>query len=315
VRSDYQSLAYLMRRPTGCTTAQLTPFYSDVVGLPLVRDHDPAMLFWAGEDLIFEIKVDDAPGFEATDPATAACLPVFRSHDLDVTLQRLAAAGYPPVALEDEAHGRTAWILGPDRLLTGFSERSADSPLAADAEALRRWRSGPVPLRGVAPLAPDLQYMSRIVRRVADVDAVVAFHRDVLGLDVVATEGDSVLLDLGDTVLMQVSPGGSARSLPADRAELPDTIITRVHGFGGFVDDLTTAGAPWIGERVRYFTGTELAYTADPEGWVVGFEDRTSWGDFVEDLEAERRWELLVASGTKKTGPGAASLPDTEVPA
>jgi catechol 2,3-dioxygenase-like lactoylglutathione lyase family enzyme len=178
----------------------------------------------------------------------------------------------------------------------GFEQRSASSPLAADTEALRRWNSGDTTtLSGVGPLAPELQYLSRVRRRVADLDRAAAFYRDIVGFDSVGTDGAALVFSMGDTVLLELIPGGAARPTPASRAERPDSFISRIHGFDEYVERLTADGVTWVGEQIRYSTGSNLAYFADPEGLPVGIESRTLWGNYPDDIEAERRWARLTA--------------------
>jgi catechol-2,3-dioxygenase len=291
LNSNYQSLAYFMRRPTGFHAADLVPFYSDVIGLPVMRDYeDRAIIMWAGEDLIFEIKCDDHPSATDADPSASSCLPVFRSHDLNQTRARLATHGYHAVAERQTELGRTFFILGPDRLLLGFEERSADSPLGADREALSRWRGGQTRLAEVPPLPADLHYLNRVVRHASDVQMVSRFYEECFGLDQVGVEDDSILLSLGDTVLLEIAPGGRAGEVPEDRDGVPNSLIVRIHEFDTFVAGLIERGARFSGQEIAYPTGTRLLYVADPDGNLTGIEERTLWGNYDEDVEAERRW-------------------------
>ena len=142
-----------MRRPTGFAGYSLDGYYTDVVGLPVLRRGGGATLFWAGEDLVFEIKGDDDPIPEPDPIESRALLPIFRSYDLEATAARFAAAGYAVEREELTPHVRTLWFRGPDGMPIGFEQRERDSPFAADAEALRRWEAGEAtPLEGaVAP--------------------------------------------------------------------------------------------------------------------------------------------------------------------
>ena len=296
----YQSLAYFMRRPTGFTAAELIPFYRDVIGLPVVRDHNPAILFWAGEDLIFEIKCDDHPEASESEPDTSTCLPVFRSHDLPGLRARLSDSGYPPVIQDDDVFFA---ILGPDRLLIGFEARPKDSDRAADREALRRWQNRRTSLKGISQLPDDLHYLSRIVRHVADVPTVSSFYEHALGLDVIVREDGSVLHSLGDTTVLELAPGGPHAEPPESRTVLPNSFIVRIHEFEDYVAHLRIHGAQFSGEFIHYHTGTKLAYVADPDGNLVGIEDRTLWGDYVEDLEADRRWRARAGETSRAARP------------
>jgi catechol-2,3-dioxygenase len=295
MREGCQSLGWWMRRPTGFADDSLNDYYATVVGLPVLRQGGTATLFWAGEDLVFEIKTGDDPGLEFAGLGSAHLLPIFRSYELSATCARFTQAGYHVCREESSEYARTIWFVGEDNMPIGFEQRSAGSPFAADAEALRRWNSGETTrLPGVESLAPELQYLSRVRRRVADLDRAAEFYRNIAGFDSVGTDGPALVFSMGDTVLLELIPGGTARPVPTDRAEYPDTFISRIHGFDDYADRLTADGVTWVGEQIRYSTGSNLAYFADPEGLPIGIESRTLWGNYPEDVEAERRWARLT---------------------
>ena len=235
---------------------------------------------------MFEIKGDDDPIPEPDPIESRALLPIFRSYDLEATAARFAAAGYAVEREELTPHVRTLWFRGPDGMPIGFEQRERDSPFAADAEALRRWEAGEAtPLEGASSLAGELQYLSRARRRVSDLERAAAFYLDVAGFDAVGTEDDAVVFSMGDTVLLELRPGGSRRPLPKDRSEVAEAFIGRIHGFDSYIDELNSAGATWIGEQIRYSTGSNLAYFADPDGMPIGVESRTLWGNYPDDLK------------------------------
>ena len=299
MRTEFQSCGYWMRRPTGFTQAEIVPYYSDVIGLPVMRTGPDVSLLWAGEDIVFEVKTADEPGIDGSPLAVAPLLPLFRSHDLAATRSRLAAHGQTEFTEESTDHAQRLWVRGPDGLTVGFEERSEDSPLEADRLALTRWKAGAIGLDGVPPLPADLQYLSRARRRVADVEAARHFYRQVAGFDEVGTEGEAVLFALGDTVLLELVGGGVARPTPGNRMELTDSFIMRAHDFDGCVAGLDGSGATWVGEQIRYATGSNLAYFSDPEGSVIGFEERSSYGEYVDDIESHRRWLLQTSAGER----------------
>ena len=290
MRAGFQSCGYWMRRPTGFEQSGIVSYYTDVIGLPLMRVGPDVSLLWAGEDIVFEVKTGDNPGMRDVTPDVAPLLPILRSYDLARTRARLERAGRSDFVEERTRFGQRLWVVGPDGLAMGFEQRTEDSPFEADEEALRRWRFGPNKLDGVPALPAELQYLSRARRRVADLDRACRFYRDVAGFEEVGTDGDAVLFSLGDTVLLEIVAGGTAQPTPSNRTEIVDAFIMRAHGFDDVVDALTAAGAPWVGEQIRYDTGSNLAYFGDPEGIVVGFEERSSYGDYVDDIEAQRRW-------------------------
>lgn len=289
MRLGYQSCHSFIRRPN-VPAALLTPFYEDVLGLPVIRPVGEMVTFWAGEDLCFEIKCDDVIRPAQDDPATAQLLPVLRTHDLEATLRRLAGHQVYPVARSESSAAQRVWVQAPDGRLVGLEERDRASRLAADVEALRRWDAGQVRLDGVGPLPPEVQYLHRIVLRVHDVERVSGFYAGVLGLDRVAEEGGCALHSLGDTVLLEIAPGGEVRDPPGDRAEVADIVITRIHDLDRFLMDMAALGVARCGETIHFETGTRAAYVCDPEGNLFGVQQRTLWGEYPEDLEADRRW-------------------------
>ena len=292
MRSDIQCCAEFLRL-LGPEDEAVTAFYRDVVGLPVMRSYPGIQMLWCGEDIAFELKYD-TPDVPERDPRTAPFVPVLRTHDLDATRARLVAAGFPPVLDEAEEHGRTIYVVGPDARPTGFQYRDPGSPLAADAEALRRWEAGRPALPNTGPLAPELQYLSRIVLHSSDVARSSAFYAGALGLDDVDVDGESRLHSLGDTTLLQISPGGRESAVPADRFEAASAFLLRCHDLAGLTRDAVAAGARPVGEEIVYVTGpgvdVRIRYLADPDGAVVGLIQRTDSGGGEEDYEAMRRW-------------------------
>lgn len=297
MRSDLQCCAEFLRL-LGPEDEAVTTFYRDAVGLPVMRSYPGIQMLWCGEDIAFELKYD-TPDVPEPDPRTAQFVPVLRSYNLDATRARLTAAGYPPVLEEEGEHGRGFTVVGPDRRPTGFQYRSPDSPLAADREALRRWRAGEQGLPNTGAMAPELQYLSRIVLHASDVARSSAFYASALGLDDVETEGDARLHSLGDTTLLQISPGGPVRSVPADRFEAASAFLLRCHDLAGLTHDAVAGGARPVGDEIVYVTGPDadvrIRYLADPDGAVVGLIQRTDAGGGEEDFEAMRRWAARVA--------------------
>jgi hypothetical protein len=136
---NLQSLGWWMRRTTGKVISDLTPFYEQVLGLPLIRAWEQSLvLLWAGEDQVFEVKTDDNPARVQSDPASAALIPVFRVHDLPRWRARMQSFGYAPVAHRRSSWGETLFYRGPDQLLTGFEQRATSSPLPSDRMAVER---------------------------------------------------------------------------------------------------------------------------------------------------------------------------------
>lgn len=290
MREGLQSVAEFMRHP-GTDQRGITEFYTGAVGLPVLRAYPTIVMLWAGEDLAFELKYDTDPAAaDDSAPDAAQYVPIFRSYDLAVTRRRLADAGYPPVWEGADGGTETFLVLGPDRQLTGFQWRDPDSSLTADIEARRRRERGPVALEGVAPMPPELQYLSRVVLHCPEVARTSRYLSACFGLDCVATEGPSAIHSLGDTVVLEVAPGGRVRRPPRDRNEVGGALLMRVHDLDDLAVDAEAAGAVPVGDLMEFPGGVRIRYYAEPGGAVIGFVERGRAGDGVEDREAARRW-------------------------
>ena len=294
---NVQTLGWWMRRTAGKQLGEVAPFYQEVIGLPLMRAYgDFLILLWAGEDLVFEVKTNDHPTRTQADAASAACIPVFRTHDLAALATRLKRFGYEPVSRSESTWGQTLFYRGPDALITGFEQRFVDSPLLTDRNGLHAWRDGPQRLGDLPPLSAGLHYLSRVIRRVADVAAVSRHYRDTMGFDAQGMEGSSELFSLGDLVTLEIAPGGVSAAPPADRSELPDSFILRIHDFDAAMTGLQARQARFNGDLIVFEETTRLRYVEDPEGHLTGIEERGLIRDYLEDVEADRRWRAKQAA-------------------
>jgi catechol 2,3-dioxygenase-like lactoylglutathione lyase family enzyme len=171
---------------------------------------------------------------------------------------------------------------------------SRRAPRTLTARPTERQRVGGATARRLSRASPDcpttFTTSAGVVRHVADVNTVSSFYEQVLGLDVITRENGSVFHNFGDTTVLELAPGGHQTAAPEDRGVLPNSLIVRIHDFDDYVAHLRAHGARFSGEFIHYDTGTKLAYVADPDGNLTGIEDRTLLGNFVEDLEADRRW-------------------------
>jgi predicted enzyme related to lactoylglutathione lyase len=287
-------------------------FYTDLLGLPIIRsvkggDH-PNDFFWAGEATIFEIIYEGQKGpaepYES-DPDTAPLVAVYRVHDLPAIVARLSAKGATVSAIRDAPNGREAFVTDPRGYLTGLREISEASKAAADIEARRRWTRGEAFNPGSHPMPPGFQDLSWIVRRVKDVSAMAAFYRDALGLKVIGKADGRALLDMGDATTLELAPGGRVSPPPQNRTQLQATIIFRVAAMQKLRQELIDRGGTVVHNLIQWDRG-ELSYVADPEGNLIGIEEKYEPGrinqagplpSLTEDIEADRRWVEHIAGG------------------
>ena len=303
--SDYvKSLGWYIRFVPPSQTA-LSGFYKETLGFPFVRAGNPQAVdfFWAGEALIFELifegRTEVMPEVEA-DPDRAPLLPLYRVTDLDALVATLRAKDVPLTPIRQNALGRECYLRDPIGCLIGMRQVDASSRLPQDMEAARRARRGEAFNPGCASMPPYWQELGWVKRHVADVNAMQQFYSSVLGLPVVAKLGDCVLLDMGDNTLLELAPGGVATTPPANRAELPATLILRIQNIAGFKQHMQRQGVRIVHDIIQWVRGS-LSYIADPEGNLIGVEEKYHPGDyaghapFPEDLETQRRWNEIRA--------------------
>lgn len=284
----------------------LSEFYQKTLGFPFMRAGNPQAVdfFWAGEALVFEIifegRTEVMPAVEA-DPDKAPLTPLYRVSDLDALVAELRAKQVPVTAIKQTAFGRECYLTDPFGCLVGMREVDAHSKLKQDIEAQRRAQRGEAFNPGCASMPKHWQELGWIRRRVADLAAMKRFYRDVLGLAVVAETSDAVLLDMGDNSLLELAAGGVATTPPENRASLPATLILRIQNIADFKQDMQRQGVRIVHDIIQWVRGS-LSYIADPEGNLIGVEEKYhpskyfGHAPFPEDLEAQRRWNEVLAS-------------------
>ena len=311
------SLGWIIRFPPKGDTS-VSDFYRNVLQLPFVRGFDVAHrveFYWAGEAMIFELIIEgrttSAPPLE-TDPATCSLIPSFRVHGLDELTDALRSRGAFVSSAQRYARGREAFVRDPLGGLIGLREADRESNLAHDVEARRRWRRGEAFNVGCDPMPAGWQELGWVVRHVADVPSMKHFYTDTMGLSVVAEEDGRVLLDLGDNSILELAPGGKITTPPTHRHELMSTFILRIRQLDRFREELQARGVHMVHEFIQWPAGA-LTYVADPEGHVIGIEERyhpsrylsKTLPPFPEDLEALRRQKEQLADH-HDAGPTAA---------
>lgn len=280
-----QGLGWFVRR--SADPPKLSAFYRDVVGLSVLRSSPTVTMFWAGESTVIEVNIGGSPNPVYTDRSQAPCVPIFRVHGYEHTKARLEAAGVTFINDITREFNRLGYFLDPDGNVTGIQDRNRLSPRAADHEAWRRWDAGETTMPGAEPLAPDIQHLGWVVNRYENRDAMVQWYQDVVGLKMGVPP---IMLDLGDTILFEGAEGCPPQPIPADRQEVSNTFILRVHGIDDVVADLKAKGVHFVNE-IFEIPGGRLAYFTDPEGHLVGLQERNSASERAEDYEAIRRWE------------------------
>ena len=295
--SLHQGLGWYIHRSDDASAA--AEYYGRVVQLPLLRGYGDAFLFWAGEARVFEPKSDAAPEMRWTDLQNLPTLPVFRTPELDALRQRLQSYGASITEPTSTEFGRQFLLSDPFGHVIGFRESHLDAghPWDVRARALAKRAQPPSGFNpGCCPMPGDVQSLDWIVRRVSDLERATAFYSRTVGFGVLFHTGQSVLLDMGDNTVLELQPGGQSTSVPSDRFEVPGAPIIRVADFDAFTEQLDAQDVVYVNDRIQFGRGA-LGYFADPDGQILGYEERYEQKDFQndttafpEDLEANRRW-------------------------
>ncbi len=280
---------YMRRTPNA---DRLIPFYRDGLGTSVIRGEEPVYFLWAGESYIIELKAEKPPREErVTDPDVHPCTPLFHTRDLNVTLARLLRAGGELISSSETPFGREAFVLDPDRQIVGLRE-----PIGGETALGRSAVSEYNP--GCAPLPDDLIGLRSIVRRVADMETMITFYRDVIGFKEVGPVNGRHLFDQGEGVHLELAPGGAVQTPPQDRVEITNHFIVRVVEHDAFNQALKDAGVKFSNDSFRW-NSADMSICIDPEGHIMGFEERFEpheYGHprdpFEEDMEADKRWRL-----------------------
>lgn len=282
-------------------------FYIETLGIPRIRKGSMQKVdfLWAGEAIVHQILYEglgDAIDPLDRDPDRAPLVPVYRVERLDGLINTLRARGVSISDARVAPYGREAYILDPSGSLIALREAPDHSPFLHDQVAEFRRARGEAFNPGCASLPEGIQELGWVVRRVADLPAMEQYYRDVFGLPMIGRHYGRTLFDIGDNSVLELAEGGTAKAPPADRRQLSATIILRVDNIARFCAAAADRGMTVVHEMIEWPRGA-LTYVADPEGNVLGVEERfhprvyvDRFAPFPEDLESQRRWIEYRAS-------------------
>lgn len=285
----------------------LGDFYRDVMKLPCLRGGRPwpVTMFWAGEATVFELKSDEEPMPERDkDPKTAPCTPVFRVHGLDDLIKRLVEGGAKYIGEEALSEGRReAYLLDPDDQIIALRETPRNTTSPIDKEAWRRFDTGnPFNPGDEFTMPKDIQCQDGILMRVEDLGAMQGFYQNIVGFKLVEADATQAVFDLGDNTFLELRPGGKRVPVPNDRVEITNSFILRLQDTERFKKSVKAHGVHFVNEHVQW-KRAHLAYFADPEGRIIGIEQRYDPKDYLEPVEVYREdveSELRFAAGRER---------------
>ncbi len=287
-----QGLGWLVRRtddPQG-----LAAFYSDVIGLPLLRTHGTTTVFWCGETVVMGINSGGRPQPRYSDRSEAPSMPIFRVHSMEHTTMQLRERGVEFVNEPFDIDGGVlAYIRDPGGHITGLQERSESSDRPQDIEWRKRRDTGELSVLNAPNVDGHIGGLGWIVVRCTDLAAEIEFYRDTLGFDVMMSGERAALLALGETLILEIALGCPPQPVPTDRAEVPDIFLLRVDDSDTLAAQLEKIGVHRIGEVHRTEDGGgTIHYFLDPENHLFGIQSRAKASERVEDVEARRRRAL-----------------------
>jgi predicted enzyme related to lactoylglutathione lyase len=272
--------------------ASLVEFYRDGLGLGDLRSRDVLGMLWAGGPTVFEPNTGGrGEVYEAV--RAAPFVPVFRSRDLEATFARLERVTGLKRRDAVQVAGDIRYYRDPAGHFFGLMPLTGPlGPDRVDPDTGAR----PI-IKMQAPMREDLYDLHLLQMHTANPHQVVAWYRDVVGLKVLADRGAAGAdLSLGDASILQIRPGGTPRTVPADRQQETTVPVFRVYGLAALMARLEAAGSTTV--QVFDQTGGRIWYGADPDGTLVGFQERRMPSDDMskwttrlpEDLMARKMW-------------------------
>ncbi len=290
MRTGVQSLGwYVLRAPD---PVPLIRFYRDIIGLGVLRGRETpprqaSAMMWAGGTTVFEPNRLTRDAVPPPDSLNAApYVPMFRSRDVSVTLDRLA-----DLRVEDERDGVT-YYRDPLGFFFGITAADSRAPDRMDSDTGQ-------PLQvpdSDAPLADDILDLGVLDVRGDDPEALHTFYAETLKLNRLS----NTELDMGDGAVMRFVEGPAAPGPQADdREAVPMVPVFRLYGYDAFVEHVTAVGARPLQEVE--LTGGRIWYGWDAADRLFGFQERRppdpdpdKWTTRLpEDLLARRLWDAV----------------------
>jgi catechol 2,3-dioxygenase len=170
------------------------------------------------------------------------------------------------------------------------------------------------------PTLPDDPRLGRTALHVADLDDVAEFYRDVVGLEVLARNGDAATHGAGGTALLELEATPEAGDRHRSAAGLFHDAF-RVPDRAALGDALKRVRERWRLDGASDHGVSEALYLSDPEGngveiyrdrpreqWPIGDDSRVAMITEPLDLEA-----VAAAGASTSSPPPSAAPPGTDL--
>jgi len=157
---------------------------------------------------------------------------------------------------------------------------------------------------------PSAAHVGRIALRVSDLDELVAFYRDVVGLTVRARDGERATLGTDRIALLELVGDADAPARPPDAAGLFHTAF-RVPSRSALADALSRVRAEWRLSGASDHGVSEALYLQDPEGNGVEIycdRPRETWSTNA-DGHVEMKTAPLDLDALATEATGTSSVP------
>ena len=291
-----QGLGWFVRRTA--SPIELGRFYEQALGLPRLRSwetegHAGAM-YWAGEVCVFETNLIGEEA--ATGTRESQCIPVFRSHDHEASVERLLSGGAGFLRSERDERADTVFVQDPEGFPLGIERVRDDSFFAIDKRLSKAWTRDRTRLPGDIRIRGAVQALSRIVHLTTDPAGDAEFLADTLKLKKLGILAGREWLGLGDTAILEIRESPRRLSRPEERDTVRDTWILREYGHDQLLGSMREKGQQPVSSLK--FKGGMLDYFVTPGNRLFGFQQRLEFHpdeparQMVEDLAAFSRWSM-----------------------
>ncbi|MDE0244176.1 MAG: hypothetical protein OXM59_02365 [Gammaproteobacteria bacterium] len=298
-----QGLGWFVRRTA--SPIELGRFYEEALGLPRLRswetDEHAGAMYWAGEVCVFETNLIGENA--ATGTRESQCIPVFRSHDLEASVERLLGSGAGFLRSERDERADTVFVQDPEGFPLGIERVTDDSFFAIDRKLTEAWPLGRTSLPGGIGIDGAVQALGRVVHLTTAPAGDAKFLADTLKLDKLGKLAGREWLGLGDTAVLDIRKSDLGLARPQDRVSVRDTWILREYGHDQLMESMRRKGEQPVSSLK--FKGGMLDYFVTPGNRLFGFQQRLRFDpdeparQMVEDLAAFSRWELETKTQEK----------------
>lgn len=293
-----QGLGWFLRRTKD--PIKLGKFYERAIGLPLLRswktDTYAGAMMWAGGVCVLETNLIGPSPMAVR--KESPCIPVFRTHNLAASRDRVRDAGASFARREEENRAETEFYLDIDGFPFGLEQIRDASLFREDQTALDAWGKKPR-LADTHEIEGDIQGISRVIQLTHNPATDAQFLTDRFGMKSYGELNGSIMMSLGEEALLELRLSETKYECPTSRENVPDTWILREYDHQSLLQNLKDKGDLPIESLV--FDGGDLDYFVLPSNLMFGLQERRVFNpdvkatQAIEDGEFRKNWERKAA--------------------